>query len=166
MSNASNRREGHLFPRRLDPQLPVAVKADGVWIEDQDGNRYLDASGGAIVVNAGHGRKEIAQAVYDQILAYDYIHPTMFTTPAAEGLADALVAHAPEGIGRFYFLSGGAEAVEAAIKLARQIHLANGRPDSQAELMDVLAEEICRLGASQPLLRACIHQSELPPFLP
>lgn len=129
MSNASNRREGHLFPRRLDPQLPVAVKADGVWIEDQDGNRYLDASGGAIVVNAGHGRKEIAQAVYDQILAYDYIHPTMFTTPAAEGLADALVAHAPEGIDRFYFLSGGAEAVEAAIKLARQIHLANGRPE-------------------------------------
>jgi hypothetical protein len=129
MSNASNRREGHLFPRRLDPQLPVAVKADGVWIEDQDGNRYLDASGGAIVVNAGHGRKEIAQAVYDQILAYDYIHPTMFTTPAAEGLADALVAHSPEGIGRFYFLSGGAEAVEAAIKLARQIHLANGRPE-------------------------------------
>ena len=129
MSNASNRREGHLFPRRLDPQLPVAVKADGVWIEDQDGNRYLDASGGAIVVNAGHGRKEIAQAVYDQILAYDYIHPTMFTTPAAEGLADALVAHAPEGIDRFYFLSGGAEAVEAAIKLARQIHLANSRPE-------------------------------------
>ena len=129
MINASNRREGHLFPRRLDPQLPVAVKADGVWIEDQDGNRYLDASGGAIVVNAGHGRKEIAQAVYAQILAYDYIHPTMFTTPVVEGLADALVAHAPEGIDRFYFLSGGAEAVEAAIKLARQIHLANSRPE-------------------------------------
>jgi adenosylmethionine-8-amino-7-oxononanoate aminotransferase len=109
--------------------LPVAVKSDGVWIEDQDGNRYLDASGGAIVVNAGHGRKEIAQAVYDQILAYDYIHPTMFTTPVVESLATALAAHAPAGIDRFYFLSGGGEAVEAAIKLARQVHLANGRSE-------------------------------------
>ena len=127
MVNASNRRDGHVFPRRLDPPLPVAVKADGVWIEDQDGKRYLDASGGAVVVNTGHGRQEIAQAVYDQILAYDYIHPTMFTTPTAEALATALTVHAPEGIDRFYFLSGGAEAVEAAIKLARQIHLANQR---------------------------------------
>ncbi len=129
MVNASNRREGHVFPRRLDPPLPVAVKADGVWIEDQEGRRYLDASGGAVVVNAGHGRKEIAKAVYDQILAHDYIHPTMFTTPVAEALATALAAHAPEGIDRFYFLSGGAEAVEAASKLARQIHLANRRPE-------------------------------------
>ena len=129
MVDASNRYKGHVFPRRVDPPLPVAVKADGVWIKDKDGNRYLDASGGAIVVNAGHGRKEIAQAVYDQILAYDYIHPTMFTTPAAEALATALATHAPEGIDRFYFLSGGSEAVEAAIKLARQIHLANRRPE-------------------------------------
>jgi adenosylmethionine-8-amino-7-oxononanoate aminotransferase len=107
----------------------VAVRAQGVWIEDQEGNRYLDASGGAIVVNAGHGREEIAQAVYDQIRTYDYIHPTMFTTPAAEALATALTAHAPKGIDRFYFLSSGSEAVEAAIKLARQIHLARRRPE-------------------------------------
>jgi len=128
MVNASNRREGYLFPRRLEPPLPLAVKAKGIWIEDNTGKRYLDASGGAVVVNAGHGRKEIARAVYDQILAADYIHPTMFTTPAAEALATALSTHAPEGIQRFYFLSGGAEAVEAAIKLARQIHLAHQRP--------------------------------------
>ena len=128
MVKASNRSEGHLFPRRLAPPLPVAVKAKSVWIEDSAGNRYLDASGGAVVVNAGHGRKEIAQAVYDQLLAADYIHPTMFTTPAAEALATALAAHAPAGIQRFYFLSSGSEAVEAAIKLARQIHLANQRP--------------------------------------
>jgi len=129
MNNANKGFGGHLFPRRLDPPLPVAAKSEGVWIEDQEGQRYLDASGGAIVVNAGHGRQEIAKAVYDQILAYDYIHPTMFTTPAAEELAVALAAHAPEGIDRFYFLSGGGEAVEAAIKMARQIHLANGRPE-------------------------------------
>ena len=94
---------------------------------DSQGNRYLDASGGPILVNVGHGREEIARAVYDQILQCDYVHGTMFTTPAVENLAQALAAHAPPGIERFYFLSGGGEAVETAIKLARQIHLENGR---------------------------------------
>ncbi|MCP3950993.1 MAG: aminotransferase class III-fold pyridoxal phosphate-dependent enzyme, partial [Desulfobacterales bacterium] len=116
---------GHLFPRRLDAPLPLAVRAKGVWITDAAGRRYLDASGGAIVVNVGHGRSEIAEAVHRQILEAGYIHPTMFTTNPAEALADALCAHAPEGIERFYFLSGGSEAVETALKLARQIHLEN-----------------------------------------
>jgi hypothetical protein len=111
MIQSSDRRQGHVFPRRLDPPLPVAVKSDGVWIEDQAGNRYLDASGGAVVANVGHGRQEIAEAVYDQILAYDYIHPTMFTTPTVEELAAARSCHAPAGIDRFYVLSGGGEAV-------------------------------------------------------
>ena len=118
---------GNVFPRRLDKPLPVASKADGLWIVDSEGNRYLDASGGPILVNVGHGREEIARAVYDQILQCDYVHGTMFTTPAVENLAQALAAHAPPGIDRFYFLSGGGEAVETAIKLARQIHLENGR---------------------------------------
>jgi adenosylmethionine-8-amino-7-oxononanoate aminotransferase len=118
---------GHVFPRKLDGRLPTAVKASGVWIEDETGRRYLDASGGAVVVSLGHGRTKIAQAVYDQLLRCDYAHPTMFTTPVVEELAGALARHAPLGIDRFYFLSGGAEAVETAIKLARQIHLDSGR---------------------------------------
>ena len=125
---ASDRRRGHVFPRRVDAPLPVALKTDGVWIEDQQGRRYLDASGGAVVVNVGHGRESIAQAVYDQICACDYVHPTMLTTPVVEKLANVLSGHAPKGIDRFYFLSGGGEANEAAIKLARQVHLAAGRP--------------------------------------
>jgi adenosylmethionine-8-amino-7-oxononanoate aminotransferase len=80
------------------------------------------------VVNVGHGREAIARAVYDQILTCDYLHPTMFATPVVAALAAALSRRAPEGIERFYFLSGGGEANEAAIKLARQIHLAAGRP--------------------------------------
>ena len=128
-ARASDRNGGNVFPRRLDPPLPVAVKAEGVWIEDQQGRRYLDASGGAVVVNVGHGRESIARAVYDQMLSCDYIHPTMLTTPVVEELAGALAGHAPNGIDRFYFLSGGGEAVEAAIKLARQIHLSAGRPE-------------------------------------
>ena len=97
-------------------------------IIDAGGRNYLDASGGAIVLNVGHGREEIAQAVYDQIVRCDYVHPTMFTTQPVEELAASLATHSPQGIDRFYFLSGGSEATETAIKLARQIHLENGRP--------------------------------------
>ncbi len=119
---------GHNFPRKLSGDLPLAVKAEGLWITDSAGKRYLDASGGAVVVNLGHGRAEIARAVHDQIMALSYAHPTMFTTSPVEELADALASHAPAGLSRFYFLSGGAEAVETAIKMARAIHLAQGRP--------------------------------------
>jgi len=119
---------GHVFPRKLDKPLPVSARATGMQVIDVEGRRYLDASGGAIVLNVGHGREEIAQAVYDQIIRCDYTHPTMFTNPAVEELAASLARHAPQGIDRFYFLSSGSEATEAAIKLARQIHLENGRP--------------------------------------
>jgi len=119
---------GHVFPRRLDKQLPVIDSAQGMWVVDTEGRRYLDASGGAIVLNVGHGREEIARAVYDQIVQCDYVHPTMFTNYPVEKLATALAGHAPPGIERFYFLSGGSEAVETAIKLARKIHLDSNRP--------------------------------------
>jgi adenosylmethionine-8-amino-7-oxononanoate aminotransferase len=119
---------GNVFPRRLDRPLATAARAEGVWIEDDTGRRYLDASGGAVVVNLGHGRREIAEAVYEQILSHHYIHPTMLTTPAIEALAARLARLAPASIERFYFVATGSEAVETAVKLARQIHLANGEP--------------------------------------
>jgi adenosylmethionine-8-amino-7-oxononanoate aminotransferase len=124
---------GNVFPRSLKP-LPFAVKAEGVWLYDDQGNRYLDASGGAVVVNLGHGRPEVAQAMNEQLAKGYYFHPTMFTNQPAEELATALAGHAPPGISRFYFLSGGGEAVETAIKLARQIHLARGH-DSRHKLI-------------------------------
>ncbi len=119
---------GSVFPRKLNKPLPMADKAKGMQLMDTEGNNYLDASGGAVVLNVGHGREEIARAVYDQICKCDYAHPTMFTNSPVEELAKALCKHAPPGIERFYFLSGGSEATETAIKLARQIHLANDRP--------------------------------------
>lgn len=117
---------GNLFPRRLDRHLPMAKTAHGIFIEDENKKQYMDASGGAVVVNAGHGREKIAKAIYDQILSHDYIHPAMFTTRPVEMLAASLARKAPGDINRFYFLSGGSEANEAAIKLARQIHIENG----------------------------------------
>jgi hypothetical protein len=120
-----------VFHRVLDKKLPLASRSQGVWIETSDGKRYLDASGGAVVVNVGHGREEIAQAVYEQMQTISYVHPTMFTTSAVEDLASALASHTPGSIDRFYFMSSGSEAVETAVKLARQIHVARGNPDRQ-----------------------------------
>ena len=118
----------NVFPRVLDHPLPQAASARGIWITDSNGKRYLDASGGALVVNLGHGREEIARAMEEQLRAYYYVHPTMFDAPIVGELATKLAAHAPAGIERFYFHASGSEAVEAALKLARQIHLAAGRP--------------------------------------
>jgi hypothetical protein len=122
---------GAVFHRVLDKQLPQAQASKGVWIETSDGKRYLDASGGAVVVNVGHGRDEIADAVGEQLRRLSYVHPTMFTTAALEELSGALAVRTPGGLDRFYFMSSGSEAVETAVKLARQIQVARGNPDRQ-----------------------------------
>jgi adenosylmethionine-8-amino-7-oxononanoate aminotransferase len=119
---------GFVFPRQLSSRLATAVAARDCWIEDADGHRLLDASGGPLVVNVGHGRPEVARAVHDQILQCDYVHPTMFTGAPVEALAATLARLAPEGIERFYFMSSGSEAIQTAIKMARQVHLAQGAP--------------------------------------
>lgn len=118
----------NIFPRKLSGTLPQAVKAEGMYIYGPNGKRYLDASGGPVLVNVGHGRQEIADAVRNQILKCDYVHGTMFQTSVVEELAGKLAQYTPKGIDRFYFLSGGGEAVETAIKLARTVQLENDRP--------------------------------------
>jgi adenosylmethionine-8-amino-7-oxononanoate aminotransferase len=120
--------ESCVFHRRLDRTLPRAVRAEGVWIQDAQGKRYLDASGGPICVNVGHGRAEVAEAIAKQARQLAYVHGPMFTSDPVEALARKLAEHTPEPIDRFYFCSSGCEAVETAIKLARQIHLARGEP--------------------------------------
>ncbi|MCF8052119.1 MAG: aspartate aminotransferase family protein [Desulfobacterales bacterium] len=117
-----------VFHRQLTRELARAVEASGVWITDADGHRFLDGSGGPLVVNVGHGREEIARAVARQITTCGYVHPTMFTGETVERLASRLADIAPPGIRRFYFMATGSEAVETAIKLARQIHLERGEP--------------------------------------
>lgn len=116
----------HVFHRRLDRILPTAVRAEGIWIIDSEGRKYLDASGGPICVNIGHGRSEVADAMSHQARKVGYVHGTMFTTETLEELARRLSLHAPRGIDRFYFCSSGSEAVETAMKLARQIQAARG----------------------------------------
>jgi adenosylmethionine-8-amino-7-oxononanoate aminotransferase len=120
---------GAVFHRQLNKPMVVAIRAKDMWIEASDGKRYLDASGGAVVVNIGHCREEVAQAVFEQLRTLSYVHGTMFTNRPLEELAQALTVHTPGDLNRFYFLTSGSEAVEAAIKLARQIHLAEGRAE-------------------------------------
>ncbi|MGH2636423.1 MAG: aspartate aminotransferase family protein, partial [Actinomycetota bacterium] len=112
-------------------ELPRAVRAKGVWIEDAEGRRYLDAAGGAIVVGVGHGDRSLVDAMTDQAGRTPYVHGTMFTTDALEDYADDLAPILPLEGPRVYPVSGGSEAVETAIKLARAYHLARGE-DSRA----------------------------------
>jgi adenosylmethionine-8-amino-7-oxononanoate aminotransferase len=122
----------HVFPRVTGRELPVAVAAEGVWITDAEGRRYLDGAGGAIVVNVGHGVSAVIDAIGAQLRATQYVHGTMFTTEAVEAYAAELAPLLPMDGPRLYPVSGGSEAVETALKLARSYHLANGEPNRVA----------------------------------
>jgi adenosylmethionine-8-amino-7-oxononanoate aminotransferase len=118
----------HVFPRALHRQLPTAVHAEGVWVVDAEGKRYLDGSGGAIVVNVGHGDRSLIDAATEQLGRTQYVHGTMFTTEAVEAYADEVAELLPMDEARIYPVSGGSEAVETAIKMARAYHLARNQP--------------------------------------
>lgn len=117
-----------ILHRSIRSALPVAVAGKGVEIRDSAGKVYIDASGGAAVSCLGHGHPDVLAAMRAQMDALDYAHTSFFTTEVAEKLADDLVDHAPAGIGHAYFVSGGSEAIEAALKLARQYFIERGEP--------------------------------------
>ncbi len=118
----------HVFPRHSKSQPPMAVGGEGCYLIDASGKRYLDGSGGAAVSCLGHGDAEVTAAIKAQLDKVAFAHTGFFTSEPAEALADLLIAHAPEGIDRVYFVSGGSEATEAAIKLARQYWVEKGEP--------------------------------------
>jgi adenosylmethionine-8-amino-7-oxononanoate aminotransferase len=141
------------------------VEGSGAFITDNRGRRYLDASGGAVVVNLGHGRKEIARAVTEQLKRGYYFHPTMFHHDAVENLAAKLSEHAPAGIDRFYFMTSGSEAVETAIKLARQFHLVNGQGSRHKLISRWRSYHGLTLGALAATGRTSLRAPFLPIFL-
>ena len=116
----------HVLHRSLVQPLPRAVRAEGVYIYDSDGKAYLDASGGAAVSCLGHGHPAVIEAIRKQLEKMPFAHTAFFTNDAAEELADLLSERAPGGEWRVYFLSGGSEANEADMKLARQIQIERG----------------------------------------
>ena len=118
----------HVLHRQLRATLPVAVGGRGIVITDRDGKTYLDASGGAAVSCLGHGHPDVLRAMHEQIDRIAYAHTSFFTTEVAEALADQLITRAPQGMSHVYLVSGGSEAVEAALKLARQYFVEIGEP--------------------------------------
>jgi adenosylmethionine-8-amino-7-oxononanoate aminotransferase len=120
---------GRVFRRASVPEPPVAVSAHGSTIVDAQGRQYLDAAGGAVVVGIGHGRREVAQAAADQLATLAYAHGSAFTTDALERYAQELGPRLPLDDPSIYPVSGGSEAIETALKLARATQLARGEAD-------------------------------------
>ncbi len=118
--------ESVVLHRQLGKHYPCAARGCGAFLYDAAGKDYLDASGGAAVCALGHGHPRVIEAVKAQLDTLAFAHSAFFTTGPAEELADWLVERAPSGFGRVMFVSGGSEAVEAAIKLARQVHYERG----------------------------------------
>jgi len=117
-----------IIHRSLRATPPVAMRAEGLWIEDEQGNRYADACGGAAVSCLGHAHPAVVAAVREQVGRLEYVHTGFFSNRPAEDLADVLLTDAPAGLTHAYFVSGGSEAVEAALKLARQYFVERGEP--------------------------------------
>jgi adenosylmethionine-8-amino-7-oxononanoate aminotransferase len=118
----------HILHRQIGGTLPAAAGGQGIELMDTTGKRYLDASGGAAVSCLGHGHPAVTAALHEQLDKLAYAHTGFFTTEVAERLADRLVADAPAGLSHIYFVSGGSEAVEASLKMARQYFMERGEP--------------------------------------
>jgi len=117
---------GHVFHRSTRSLPPLAAGGDGIFLIDADGRRYVDACGGAAVSCLGHGHPVVLAAMAQQTVQLEYAHTGFFTTDAAEELATRIVAKCPGNLDRVWFTGSGSEAIEAALKLARQYHLERG----------------------------------------
>ncbi|WP_022732963.1 aspartate aminotransferase family protein [Thalassospira lucentensis] len=134
MTHASNTSSApnaktHVLHRSSVATPPRAIRGEGIYIFDENGKSYLDACGGAAVSCLGHSDADVRAAMHAQIDQIAYAHSGFFSSDAMEELADDLIAHAPDGMDKVYFVSGGSEATEAALKMARQYYLEIGQPD-------------------------------------
>ena len=119
-----------VLPPELDRRYPVIVRGEGPWLEDSTGKRYLDAmSGGSMAATLGHGRRDIIEAGSEQARKLAFVHNERLTNPPQEQLAHDLIEVAPEGFSRVHFVTGGSEANETALRLARSYHVERGEPD-------------------------------------
>jgi adenosylmethionine-8-amino-7-oxononanoate aminotransferase len=122
--------ESSVFLREFDRAYPLIEHAEGVWLYDRTGNAYLDAvGGGAMVTSVGHGVPELVEAAREQATRVSFLYNQQFTSPAQEKLARELLALAPDGFTRVHFVTGGAEANETALRLARSYHVERGEPE-------------------------------------
>ncbi len=152
----------HVFPRHTKSSLPTAVSGEGCYLVDSNGKRYFDGSGGAAVSCLGHGDEEIIEAIKEQASTLPFAHTGFFTSQPAEDLADLLIANAPAQIDRVFFNNGGSEAVESAIKLARQYYLEIG----QGERCHLIARKQSFHGNTLGALSAGGNEWRRKPFAP
>jgi adenosylmethionine-8-amino-7-oxononanoate aminotransferase len=117
---------GHVFHRSTSTCPPVATRGEGIFLIDSGGRRYIDACGGAAVSCLGHGHPQIIAAMAAQAASVEYAHTGFFTTAAAEELAATIADQSPGSLDRVWFTGSGSEAIEAALKLARQYHVERG----------------------------------------
>jgi len=118
----------HVFYPNLKQQYPVIVKGKGIYLWDSNGKKYVDACSGALVSNVGHGVEEIRDAIFDQLKEVEFAHRFKFTNKPLQELAAKIVQMAPEGLNWVSFVSGGSEATESAMKLAREYFVEKGKP--------------------------------------
>ncbi|UWR21424.1 aspartate aminotransferase family protein [Sulfitobacter sp. S190] len=154
----------HVLRRSLTAAQPSIVGGEGPYLIDDTGKRYLDACGGAAVSSLGHDNKAVRDAICAQVNTLAFAHTGLFTNPWAEELSDYLVAQAPEGTGegRVMYLGSGSEAMEAALKLARQYHVERGEP----ERAHIIARAPSYHGNTLGALAVSGHAGRRAPFAP
>jgi adenosylmethionine-8-amino-7-oxononanoate aminotransferase len=154
--------ESHVFYRKLGHTFPKIVRGEGCWLIDEAGKRYLDAVGGAYVANLGHSNPEIANAMAEQARAFGYLSGTQFTHEPVEALAAEIADTLPGDLSKLYFLCSGSEAVEAALKLARQYWVDRGRPSKHR----IIALGPGYHGSTLLALSASAREAHKAPFRP
>ena len=152
----------HVFYRKLGYEYPKIVRGEGCWLIDERGKRYLDAVGGAYVANLGHSNPHIADSIAEQCRQFGYLSGTMFTHGPVENLADELAETLPGDMSKLYFLCSGSEAVEAALKLARQYWVEQGRPSKHK----IIALSPGYHGSTLLALSASAREAHKAPFKP
>jgi adenosylmethionine-8-amino-7-oxononanoate aminotransferase len=140
----------HVFHRSTNARPPLAVRGDGIYLIDERGRRYIDACGGAAVSCLGHGHPEVVAALSEQAARLEYIHTGFFTSDGAEELAALIAEMSPGTLDRVWYTSSGSEAIEAALKLARQYHLERG----EAERSHIIARRLSYHGNTLGALAA------------
>lgn len=138
---------GHVFYRKMSHARPMIAYGEGIYLFDENGKKYIDGSGGPLVVNVGHGRSEVVAAMTEQAQKAAYVHAIMFTNGPTEQLSEALAPIVPIPNPRFFYLSSGSEVVEGAIKLARQIQQARGEATRDIIICRSLSYHGMTLGA-------------------
>ena len=155
-----------VFYRNPKKAYPVAGRSEGIHIYDAEGNRYIDFSGGPVVMSIGHGVAEIAEAAAAQMERFSFVHGSQFTHPAQEELARRMAALAPGDLDRLFPLTSGSEAVESAIKLARQYHLERGKEGKHLIIARLQSFHGASLGALSATGEIRRREKFLPMLLP